>query len=93
MWVILGTAVFLIGVFPKAAGAVWGYYGFVCFVVFMGGMDVLPGWLTGLSPTNYIPRLPQEELSVLPLAVLTGIALTLMTAGLIGYRRRDMANS
>jgi ABC-2 type transport system permease protein len=90
MWVILGFAVFLTGAFPKISGMVWGYYGLVCFLVFMSGMDVLPAWFTKLSPLGYVPKIPQEELTFMPLIILTGIAAVLITAGFMLYKRRDM---
>jgi ABC-2 type transport system permease protein len=90
MWVMLGFGVLLIGLLPKLSGIVWGYYGLVCFLVFMGGMDVLPAWLTNLSTLGYVPRVPQESLSLAPLLIMTGIAAVLIALGLIGYRKRDM---
>jgi len=90
MWVMMGVAVMLVGYLPKLCGVVWGYYGLVCFITFMGGMDVLPKWFTAVSPMSHIPKVPQEELTVLPLIVLTGIAVVMVTAGVIKYRERDM---
>jgi ABC-2 type transport system permease protein len=90
MWLMLGVGVLLIGFLPKLAGIVWGYYGLVCFLVFMSGMDVLPAWLTKLSPLGYVPKIPQESLSFVPLIIMTGIAAALMIIGFIGYRKRDM---
>jgi ABC-2 type transport system permease protein len=93
MWVIIAAAIFLIGFFPKLTGIVWGYYGVVCLFVFLGGMpDVLPEWLTAISPMKFVPQLPLEEFKATPLIVLTVIALLLTIAGFIGYKRRDMTN-
>jgi ABC-2 type transport system permease protein len=89
-WVMIGAAVFMIGLLPKAAGALWGFYGFVAFTSFIGGMLDLPNWLNSLSPMHHIPRIPLEELTLLPLAVLTVIAAALTAAGLVFYGKRDM---
>jgi ABC-2 type transport system permease protein len=89
-WVMIGGAVFMAGLLPKAAGAIWGLYGFVAFTSFIGGMLDLPKWLNSVSPMYHIPRIPLEEVTVLPLAILTAIAAVLTAAGLIFYRRRDM---
>jgi ABC-2 type transport system permease protein len=90
MWVMLGAAVFLIGLLPKLSGVMWGYYGVVCFLVFMGGMNVLPEWFTKLSPMSYIPKLPQEEVNLTTLGVLTVTAVVMTAAGVVGYKKRDM---
>jgi len=91
LWAMIGAAVLLVGLFPRASGAIWGYYGFVCFVSFVGGMpDLLPEWLLALSPMHYIARLPLEEINYVPLAILTAIAAALTAMGFLGYRRRDV---
>jgi len=91
IWVMLGFAVLLIGIFPKATGVLWGYYGFVCFVMFLGSMpDLLPKWLTSLSPMKHIPQIPLEEMNWVPIIILTIIALALTTIGFFGYKQRDM---
>ncbi|MCL2545151.1 MAG: ABC transporter permease, partial [Clostridia bacterium] len=91
LWVMIGAAVLLTGVLPRASGAIWGYYGFVCFAALMGNLpDLLPGWLLALSPMQYIARLPMEAINYAPLAVLTAIAAALTAAGFLGYRRRDL---
>lgn len=91
LWVTVSVAVLLIGLIPKAAGAVWGYFGFVFFASFMGEILGLPEWALGLSPMKYVPQFPLEELTAAPLAVLTGIAAILTAAGFIFYRKRDMS--
>jgi ABC-2 type transport system permease protein len=90
MWVMVGAAVFMVGFFPKSTGIVWGYYGFTCFVMFMGGMDVLPEPITALSPMSHVPAYPKETLETTPLLILSCIAVSLTVAGFIGYRKRDM---
>jgi len=91
LWVMIGVAILITGLLPKAAGAVWGYYGFVCFTSFMGNMPgLLPEWLQNLSPMKYIARLPLEQINYVPLIILTVIAAGLTVAGFLGYRRRDI---
>jgi ABC-2 type transport system permease protein len=92
MWVMLSIAVMLIGVFPKATGAIWGYYGFVCLIVFAGAMipEEYARWITAVSPMKYIAQIPLEEFNIVPLAVMAGISLVLTVIGFIGYRNRDM---
>ena len=92
MWIIIGLSVLLIGLFPKISGAIWGYYGFVCLLAFLGSMPGLfPEWMTKLTPMTHTPKLPLEEISIAPLAIMTVIALVLTAAGFVFYSRRDMA--
>ena len=100
-WIIVGFATLLIGFFPKLTGIVWGYYGFVCFATLMGGMAVLPEWLMKLPPMSYIPEIrvtdlnlfESEEIRLVALSVMCGVAIVLTVAGFVGYRKRDMVCS
>ena len=91
LWVMIGVAVFIVGLFPKATGAVWGYFGVVCFTSFVGSL-VLPEWLLKVSPLHFIPQpqpFEQFTLDFTPLIVLTVIAAVLTAAGFIFYTKRD----
>ena len=91
MWIMIGITVLLIGFFPKATGAIWGYYGFAFFLIFMGRLpDLMPEWLLVISPFTFVPELPVEEINFATLAIMSIIALALTIAGFIGYRRRDV---
>ena len=94
IWVMLGIAVFITGLFPKASGAVWGFYGFVAFLSFIEGMADLPTAIKGLSPMYHIPQLsptqlPLGEISYPPLIILTAIAGVLTAAGFYFFGKRD----
>lgn len=89
LWVTIGLAVFLIGILPKLSGAIWGIYGFVFFLSFVGRL-ILPDWLMHLSPMWYIPQAPLDKSNFLPLAVLTILAACLTASGFIFYKNRDM---
>ncbi|WP_010530016.1 ABC transporter permease [Lentibacillus jeotgali] len=90
MWVITGLAVLLIGMLPKAATLVWLYlfYGFV--TVYIGGLLELPEWLNNLSVFEHVPQLPAADMEAENMLWLTGIAIAIIAAGFIGYRKRDM---
>jgi len=91
MWLIISAAILLIGFLPKISGAIWGYYGVVCFLVFIGGMPgLLPEWLTYISPMKFIPQLPLEEFSLSVMLIMTGLSIMLTVIGVIGYGKRDM---
>jgi ABC-2 type transport system permease protein len=54
LWVVMGLAVLIVGLFPKATGFVWGYYGLVCFLTLTSNMPDIPDWLARLSPTGFV---------------------------------------
>ena len=89
MWVMIGFAVFVIGLLPKISGIVWGAFGYVAFVSFIGSAMDLPEWMYAISPLHHIPRIPLEDFAVAPLIILTAVALVLTCAGFIFYNRRD----
>jgi ABC-2 type transport system permease protein len=93
IWVLIGIAVLLVGLFPKASAAIWAVYGFVAFTSFIGGMLKLPEWVNWLSPMYHVPRLPMEEMTFVPLVVMTVIALVLTAAGFVFYQKRDMVTA
>ena len=89
VWAMIGFAVFIVGLLPKATGLVWGFYGFAAFASFIGGMLDLPEWLSSISPLHHVPRLPLEDFAIAPLVVLTAAAALLTVAGFVFYNRRD----
>jgi len=93
LWVMIGTAVLLTGVFPKATGAVWAYSGFSLFTEFLGRMLALPEWLGKITPFGYIPVLPVDEINLVTLCIVGAIGLFLTLAGSVFYERRDLMSS
>ncbi|MCL2046041.1 MAG: hypothetical protein FWG88_06610 [Oscillospiraceae bacterium] len=91
IWVMIGFVVFMTGAFPKATGAVWGFYGVIFVVAFLGGMpDLLPKWFQNISPMQYIPKLPMDTFEFTPLIILTIIASALIGIGLAYFKKRDL---
>jgi ABC-2 type transport system permease protein len=93
VWVLVGVAVALFGLVPRAAVAVWGLLAFCFLVGMLSEVLDLPGWVTALSPFEHVPLLPAADLEVVPLVTLTAIAAGLIAVGLAGFRRRDLASS
>lgn len=90
LWVVIGAAVVLIGVFPRGAALAWSVLVFGWLMIYLGGALQLPEWVAGLSPYHHIPRFPAESFSWPPLLSLTGVAAALIVIGWLGYRRRDL---
>ncbi|MEU0165340.1 ABC transporter permease [Streptomyces iakyrus] len=90
VWVVGGVAVLLHGVLPRAAVAAWGVAGAVLLIGWIGPALDVPRAVLDVSPFGHLPKLPGGSMEWGPVAVLTGVALLLVAAGLAGLRRRDM---
>jgi polyether ionophore transport system permease protein len=90
LWVFAAAATALFGLAPRAVGIAWGAFGALVFVGFVGPPLQLPDWVFNLSPVEHVPRMPVADFTLVPLAVLTLVAVVLLAAGLIGFRRRDI---
>lgn len=90
VWVLIGAAVALYGLVPRAAPAAWGLLGGAWLVGLLGPLLSLPDWVMDLSPFTHVPLVPAADLEVAPLIVLTAIAAALVGVGLVGFRRRDV---
>lgn len=91
LWVFAGAAFALYGLIPRATGAVWGALGGFAFIGMFGPLLQLPDWVYQLSPLEHVPRMPVAGFTPAPLIVLTAIAAGFVAAGLVGFRRRDIA--
>jgi len=89
-WVMLGIAILLIGLVPKATGILWGYFTFTLFFMFFGRMNIFPDWLQKFTPFGYIPQLPMDEINYLTMGILTAVAAALTCTGFILYSKRDI---
>jgi ABC-2 type transport system permease protein len=86
--IMLGVAVVVMGVAPRAFGLVWAY---VAYVGVLGMFaQLLPDGSDVLSPFTYTPQLPAESMDWPPVLALTVVAVALIWAGLAAFRRRDV---
>ncbi|MQA25166.1 MAG: ABC transporter permease [Micromonosporaceae bacterium] len=90
LWLTAGLAVTVFGVAPRVIGLAWALLVYAIFVVYLGGLLDLPGWMLDVSPYTHVPRMPAEEFTATPLVILTAIAAALVTTGLLAFRRRDI---
>jgi ABC-2 type transport system permease protein len=91
VWVLIGVAVALFGLLPRAMGIAWGALGACFLVAYLGPLLSLPDWVMDLSPFSHLPLLPAEDAGAGPLLVLTAVAAGLVAVGVLGFRRRDVA--
>ncbi|WP_078394112.1 ABC transporter permease [Shouchella patagoniensis] len=90
MLVMIGLSVAFIGVLPKLTSLVWAYVFYSFIVLYLGGIFQFDEWIGQLSPFGHVPQFPVEDLTVLPLALLTITAAVLMTIGVAGFNKRDI---
>jgi ABC-2 type transport system permease protein len=91
MWVLGGVAVVVFGLAPRAVMLVWSAFALCFFLALFGELLDVPGWLMDASPFSHVPEVPATDLALAPLLVLTLIAAALIGAGLVAFRRRDLA--
>lgn len=91
---VLGSvAVALYGAMPRLSGLAWVPVVWATIVVFLGDMLDLPGWAKKLSPLAHTPLVPGADLEILPLLLMTGLAVLLTLAGFLGLRSRDIPST
>jgi ABC-2 type transport system permease protein len=90
VWVVIGAAVALFGLVPRAAAAAWGVLGACYLMAFLGPLLGLPDWVMDLSPYTHVPLLPAASFDAAPLLGLTAVAAGLVAVGLAGFRRRNV---
>ena len=90
VWVLIGLAVALFGLVPRAVAAVWGALAACYLAAFLGPLLGLPEWVMDVSPFTHVPLLPAAGFDVVPLLVLTFVAVALCGVGLVGFRRRNV---
>lgn len=89
--VVVGAAVALWGLAPRAATAAWALVAGYFVLGFFGDLLNAPGWVEALSPFTHVPSMPAEPFDAVPLAVLTLTAAALAALGLSALDRRDIA--
>lgn len=87
----VAMAVLLYGVLPRLQPIVWGWFGLSVAITMFGALLELPQWAMRISPFELLAQVPAESFD-LTAAVLVGSAtVVFLAAGLIGFRRRDLA--
>lgn len=91
IWVLVGTAAFLVGWLPRFAPLSWAVL-LVGFVVGeLGPTMRLPDWVVDLSPFAHLSQLPGGSFAAAEALVLGVVAAALVGAGGASYTRRDVA--
>lgn len=90
VWVLAGLAAALFGFAARATTLAWA--ALVTFLLLgeFGTLLKLGQWALDLSPFSHLPRLPGSAVHATPLLWLTALGAALITAGVLGFRRRDI---
>ncbi|MYT30834.1 MULTISPECIES: exporter of polyketide antibiotics [unclassified Streptomyces] len=90
VWTLAAAATTVLGLLPRATGAVWALTGGCLAVGWLGPVLQLPQWALDLSPFGHLPKLPGGAVTAAPFLWLTALTVVLISAGLAGLRRRDI---
>jgi ABC-2 type transport system permease protein len=90
MWVLTGVTMALIGMAPERSALAWGALAACGVLGELGPILQLPEKVLRISPFANVPKLPGADLDIVPLAVLSFIAIALTAAGIWGFQRRDI---
>ncbi|HEY8700704.1 MAG TPA: ABC transporter permease [Arthrobacter sp.] len=90
--VTAGVTVLLMGLVPRLAASLsWFYFSAMVIISVFGPLFSLPSEVTGNTPLTATPRLPADAFTMLPVLVLSAIAIILWAVGLVWFTRRDIA--
>lgn len=88
--VLAGLALALYGLRPRWFGLAWAGFAVITFIAFLGPGLKLPQWVLDLSPTTHVGNPPAGGIQTSALAVMTGVAVTLVAVGFTAFRRRGV---
>ncbi|MGC0268078.1 ABC transporter permease [Glutamicibacter soli] len=88
---MLGLQLLTFGYLPRSTTAItWAVYGISVMAAMFGGLFSLSEDVIRATPFGAIPRVPAEDFSWTPPAVLLLISLALGAAGMARFNRRDV---
>ncbi len=89
-WMLIGIVVAVFGLAPRLVTVGWAALVLFLLLGELGPLLKLRQWAMDLSPFTHVPRLPGVPVTATPLVWLFLVAGLLVTAGLAGFRRRDV---
>ena len=92
--VMLGAALVFFGALPRLFVSLsWAVLAFSLLIFQLAAVLKLPQWVINLSPYTHTSPPLGTSLQIEPLAILSGVALTLVIAGFLLFSRRDIETS
>ncbi|MCL1846692.1 MAG: hypothetical protein FWF91_01840 [Coriobacteriia bacterium] len=90
IWAIAGLAILLVGYLPKLTALVWAVFAYTFVAMYFGRIMDVPEWVQRITPFGNIPQLPIQDFTLLPLVLLTLIAIVLAVPGAWRFTQRDI---
>ena len=90
MWIFTGVTMALIGMAPERSALAWGVLAGCGVLGQIGPILQLPDKILRISPFANVPQFPGANLDLVPLVVLSLIAIALTALGIRGFQRRDI---
>lgn len=90
MWVFTGVTMALIGMAPERSALAWGVLAGCGVLGELGPVLRLSENILRISPLANVPQFPGADLDIVPLAILTFVAMALTALGIRGFQRRDI---
>jgi len=90
VWTMAGISTVVFGILPRARILPYALLLYSLVLSMFVGVSDIPQWMIRISPLGYVPLVPYTDVSF-PLMILLAIAgIAFITAGLTGFRRRDL---
>jgi ABC-2 type transport system permease protein len=90
MWIFTGVIMALIGIAPQRSTLAWAVLAACGVLGQLGPILQLPDKVLRISPFANVPALPCATLEIMPLALLSLVAIALTAVGIWGFHRRDI---
>lgn len=90
VWVLPSIAIAAFGLVPRWTPLAWAAVVSFTLLGEFGAMLNLSSWVLNVSPFHHVPQLPGGTFAARPLIWLMAVSGSLVLAGLIGIRRRDI---
>ena len=86
-----GVVLAAVAIAPRWAAAIgWGALGVSLVIGQLGALLELPNAVLDVSPFTHVPRIPAEQMAVLPVVALVLVGAVLAGVAFVAVRRRDV---